>query len=62
MQQPTLPLSTFIYSNIRGLYPKTNQAKVPMLKETAHQEDALFLALTETHLNRGYLDAEIHIE
>ena len=33
-----------------------------MLKEIAHQEDVLFLALTETHLNGDHLDAEIHID
>lgn len=33
-----------------------------MLKELAHQENLLFLALTETHLNEDHLDAEITID
>ncbi|KAK8371789.1 hypothetical protein O3P69_015569 [Scylla paramamosain] len=33
-----------------------------MLKELAHQENSVFLALTETHLTRDHLDAEIAID
>ena len=61
VQQP-LPLNNIIYCNIRGLYPKSDQTKVPMLKELAHHENAIFLALTETHLHKDHLDAEINME
>ena len=48
--------------NIQGLYPKSNQTKVPFLKEFAATEDPLFIALTETHLHSEVKDAEIQIE
>ncbi|KAK3886933.1 hypothetical protein Pcinc_008942 [Petrolisthes cinctipes] len=36
--------------NIQGLYPKSNQSKVPFLNELSIEEDPMFIALTETHL------------
>lgn len=56
-----MPLTTFCYANIRGLYPKSNQTKIPMLKEMAHEDKLLFMTFTESHLNSDHLDAEINI-
>ena len=39
--------------NIQGLYPKTNQTKIPFLQDLA--------CITETHLNEAILDAEIQL-
>ena len=47
--------------NIQGLYPKSNQTKVPFLKELAAVENPMFISLTETHLMDGINDAEISI-
>lgn len=47
--------------NIQGLYPKTNQNKVPFLREIAEEEDPMFIALTETHLKSDVKEAEISI-
>ena len=46
--------------NIQGLYPKSNQSKVPFLRELAAEEDPMFIALTETHL-REVREAQINI-
>ena len=51
-----------IYANIRGLYPKSNQTKVPYLEDLAIVSNAPFICLTETHLNPEILDAEIQIK
>ena len=48
--------------NIQGLYPKSNQSKVPFLKEMVQQSNAKFLTMTETHLKQEVLDSEISIE
>ncbi|XP_076069761.1 uncharacterized protein LOC143041638 [Oratosquilla oratoria] len=60
--QQNVSLASFFYANIQGLYPKSNQAKVAMLKELAYQRNLIFLALTETHLTRDHLDAEVTID
>ena len=51
-----------IYANIRGLYPKSNQTKVPYLEDLANVSNAPFICLTETHLHPEILDAEIQIK
>ena len=50
-----------IYMNIRGLYPKSDQSKIPYLSDLAMQTNAPFICLTETHLTPNILDAEISI-
>ena len=50
-----------IYINIRGLYPKTDQSKIPYLSDLAQQTNAPFICVTESHLNPSILDAEISI-
>ena len=47
--------------NIQGLYPKTNQSKLPFLRELSREEDFMFIVLTETHLSEGVTEAEINI-
>ena len=47
--------------NIRGLYPKCDQSKIPYLSDLASKTNAPFICLTETHLNPTILDAEISI-
>ncbi|XP_076045726.1 uncharacterized protein LOC143027968 [Oratosquilla oratoria] len=48
--------------NIQGLYPKSNQSKVPYLGDLAKIEDFMIIALTETHLSVDVRDAEIQLE
>lgn len=48
-------------ANIQGLYPKSNQTKVPFLEELTVEEDPMVIALTETHLHNGIKDEEIAI-
>jgi exonuclease III len=55
-------LTGFYTRNIMGLYPKTNQCKVPLLQELALQNKYAFIALTETHLHEDVFDAEISIK
>ena len=50
-----------IYSNIRGLFPKSNQSKVPYLCDLAKTKNSPLICLTETHLTHEILDAEISI-
>ena len=57
-----LPLIKFLTGNIRGLYPRCNQNKVPLLQEIANNDKLALLALTETHLHRDILDAEVKIQ
>jgi hypothetical protein len=55
-------LTVFYTGNIMGLYPKTNQGKVPLLQELALQNKYAFIALTETHQYEDVFDAEISIK
>lgn len=48
--------------NIRGLYPNSNQSKVPFLNELSKESNPLFFCITETHLNADILEAEINIQ
>ena len=54
--------SNMLLWNARGLYPKSNQMKVPFLSEFAEQTKPLFICVTESHLSDEILPAEIHIE
>ena len=56
-------LSGMIMWNIRGVYPKSNQTKVPFLNELSKQSKCKPLAIfiIESHLDEDILDAEIHI-
>lgn len=49
--------------NIRGIYPKTNQTKVPFLNELSKQSKCkpIAMAIIESHLSEDILDAEINI-
>lgn len=49
-------------ANIQGLNPKSNQGKVPFLKDVAVEVDPMFIVLTETYLSGDVRDAEIHIQ
>ena len=51
-----------IYVNIRGLYPKCDQSKVPYLSDLAKVTNAPFICVTETHLNPNILDAEVAVD
>ena len=50
-----------IYVNIHGLTPKSDKPKVPYLSDLARETNALFIWVTESHLNPNILDAEISI-
>ena len=47
--------------NIRGLYPKRDQTKVPLLGELNDLEEAELMVIMESHLNPNILDSEIKI-
>ena len=47
--------------NIRGLYPKRDQTKVPLLGELNDLEEAELMVIMESHLNPNILDSEIQI-
>ena len=47
--------------NIRGLFPKSNQSKIPYLADLAKETNAPFICVTESHLNPEILDAEVAI-
>ena len=51
-----------IFGNTRGLFPRTNQTKVPYYADMVKENSSPFLCLTESHLHSGVLDAEIQIE
>lgn len=59
LQQPIIKLLT---GNIRDLYPRHNQNKVPLLQELAIKENISTTEITGTHLHEGILDAEIKME
>ncbi len=58
----TIPQYKIIVLNIEGLTPYRYKRKVKFLSETAQEEKALILALTESHLNDDIRDAEIMID
>ena len=58
---PLLPLIKLISANIRGLHPRSNQNKVPLLQEIATTDKVPLIALTETHLHKDILDAEVRM-
>jgi len=62
MGGPDVQQTDLITINIQGLYPKSNQSKVPFLKDIVQQYNVKFLTLTETHLKPEILDSEIHVE
>lgn len=47
--------------NVAGLYTRTNKQKVAMLQEMADSSQAIFVAITESHLHNGILDAEVNM-
>ena len=47
--------------NIRGLFPKGDNSKVPYLSDLALTTNAPFICLTETHLTSAVLDAEVAV-
>ena len=51
-----------IYANIRGLYPKSDQSKIPYLADLARESNSPFICLTETHLSPEILEAKILIK
>ncbi|MPC43268.1 hypothetical protein E2C01_036911 [Portunus trituberculatus] len=50
-----------LVGNIQGLYPETNQSKLPFLRELSSGKNFMIIALTETHLSEGVREAEINI-
>jgi hypothetical protein len=55
-------LPSLIYANIQGLYPKSNQSKVPFLHDMTNYSNITFISLTETHLKPDIQNSEIHLE
>ena len=49
--------------NIRGIYPKANQTKVPFLNDLSKQSKCkpIAMGIVESHLTEDILDAEINI-
>lgn len=56
---PKFSLENIVTGNIQELYPKTNQTKVPFLRELSPEEDPLVIAITETHLRSKVKDEEM---
>ena len=54
-------LNSIITGNIEGLIPSTFKAKLPLLSDLVHHNNALIMTLTESHLNTSIKDAEVHI-
>ena len=54
-------VTSAIFGNTQGLFPRTNQTKVPYYSDMVKELNAPFLCLTESHLHAGVLDAEIQI-
>ena len=53
--------ATITFGNIEGLYTRTNKHKVSMLYERAIEKNTAIIALTESHLRSGILEAEIYM-
>ena len=53
-------LSTYSTFNVHGLMPATLQSKVPYVSDMLHENDQLFIGLTETWL-QNHKDAELSI-
>ena len=51
--------STFITENIRGLITRKHKDKVQHIREMAINENAVIVALTESHLRESIRDAEV---
>ena len=45
-----------------GLCPNQGKFKINLLREKAEVENTAIIALTESHLNSGYLEGEIHMK
>ena len=48
-------------ANIRGLSPRNGKFKIPLLLEKAISENIGIITLTESHLNEGFSEGEIHM-
>ena len=48
--------------NLDGLLTYAKKFKVPMIKETAMEENSIIISITESHLHDEILDAEIKID
>ena len=53
-------INYFSVFNVRGLNPQTKPTKVPYIKDLLHDDNQLFIALTETWL-QSHNDAELSI-
>lgn len=54
-------LVKFITGNIRGLCPRCNQNKVPLIQDNEAKYQLSFIALSEAHLYKDISDAKIYI-
>ena len=50
---------SFLLMNIRGLFSLTSVRKIPFLADIVIQNNIPLIALTETWLEEGILDAEV---
>ena len=48
-----------ILLNVQGLFPISNQTKIPYLSNVLEDQNSIFLAISESHLNSDILDTEI---
>ena len=57
------PPQSFMYANINGLLSSTGRiAKIPILTEDCRNNNFIFLAFSESHLNDTSKECEYHIE
>ena len=55
-------LIKLLTGNIRGLYPRFNQNRIPLLQDITKTQKLPLIALTETHLHSDIKDAEVQIQ
>ena len=60
VSEPKLP--TLISANIRGLNPGMKYSKIEYLSDLASENNAIAIAVTESHLNEGDQDCEVAIK
>ena len=58
----SISIDNLILYNVNGLYPKSNQAKVPFLNELSKEVKPPLMCCVETKLDAEVMDSEIKIE
>ena len=54
--------TTVMFGNVAGLVTRCDKTKLKILHEEATTENAIVIALTESHLTEYHLDSEINLD